>query len=170
MPKLSIQSLVIIIISVIVLGLGLLLIAKLNVFTDLIIPNSYGSIKATITPTISQIGTVFLIKATSTKTQEQELKLYIKGKDHLEKISLYDDGLHQDQEPKDKNFATQFDSTNLTIGNYYLINYNEKNKEVILATFSISKNQCIPIIGNGEIKVVIIPQGYDDLEELKNSK
>ena len=114
-----------------------------------------------VTPRYSSQGTLFFIKAKSSVNENQNIDFLIEGNNYSTLVTLYDDGFHYDENSKDGVYAGYFDSKNAPLGDYNIKTLNNNN----LSSFIINNEECINILGNGEIKFLIL--GDYDLDELK---
>lgn len=174
--NLSITSFVIISLSTIALVLGIILFANIAFFskqiieTDLPAPNTNSQLErldVTVTPPTSQKGTVFAIVAnTWPKSESQDLYLTIKKDSEELPLILFDDGNHYDEKAKDGIYGSLFNSQNLDLGEYFIIDSNQKK----LASFTIHEPGCEPLIGSpstDKINFIVLPSGYTDMEDFK---
>ena len=167
MAKIGVVSIAIIITSIITLILGVVLAVKVSALTK-IVPEqpTIQKLKVSVTPENSQIGTIFFIKAQTNEIKEtQNLELLIQNKNYAATLQLFDDGKHLDEKANDGIYSGTFDSTKMSIGRYEIT-----NQEETLASFQITNPGCEKILGPGgeeKIKFMILPYGYQDLEEFK---
>ncbi|MCX8158810.1 MAG: M64 family metallopeptidase [Candidatus Pacearchaeota archaeon] len=162
---------VLIFISIIALIAGTIVIYEITKTKEIIplLPAPFSSKEiVNVEPKSSQQGTTFVITATSSKTkEEQDAYLIVQNGNFTEQILLFDNGKFYDSLPRDGIYGGFFNSEGKPIGQYEI-----KNKNKILATFSIYKPDCSTIyeskLNTTKIKFLILPHGYSDYFEFEN--
>jgi len=165
--NLSVSSMIAIIISVFLIIAGIFLLINIsNIRENIIFPIPKGEVFVEVNPISSQKGTLFFISALYPGIREnQDLMLFIEGKDYSSSLYLYDDGEHYDKKKGDGVYGGFFDSKKVESGKYGI---KDENKE--LASFFVSEDKCEIVYGDGNennINFVIVPSGYKDYNEFK---
>tara|TARA_Y100000034_G_C6895865_1_gene412977 strand:- start:44 stop:1696 length:1653 start_codon:yes stop_codon:yes gene_type:complete len=168
--SLSIKQLAVMALSLVLIVLGILFIAQVSEITSITdeIPRPFSSDELTVevTPGSSQKGTHFLIKADTLVPKEyQSLELQIQSDSFNSPVTLYDDGEHFDDKPKDGIYAGFFDSSDAPLGDYEI-----SKQSSALAEFTIYESSCETISGiakDDKINFVILPSGYESYNDFK---
>ncbi|MEM2956526.1 MAG: M64 family metallopeptidase [Candidatus Pacearchaeota archaeon] len=175
----SLATLIIIIMSTIAIGSGIILVK--NIFTATELPALQKDIpqffKFTTFPEKGQIGTVFklnleLVNKTGIYLIEARIS---KSGSIIKNVPLYDDGDHGDLLKDDGIYAGIWDSENEQEGIYSIsVIINPSEKQIVyenVSSVKIFKQNCEPLIYNGnpddKVDVVIVPYGYSDLKAFK---
>jgi hypothetical protein len=176
---LSLATLVIIILSVVVIGAGIVLLRTFLTATELPALNKGMPqfFQASVYPDKGQIGTVFKINL----ELENNTGIYLinarimKTGGIVKTIPLYDDGSHGDGKAEDGNYSNVWSSENENEGIYKVdIIINPSDKQIVyenVSSFKIFRENCEPLIYNGnpddKVDVAILPYGYSDLNKFK---
>jgi hypothetical protein len=166
--KLSVSSLVVLVLCVTALISGTALLIKTNSFGKYIpdYPVPETDVFVTVYPTNSMPGTHFLIKAIYPVVREEEdLMLTIRGAGEFERLYLYDDGNHNDDLQGDGLYAGVYDSSGKTNGVYEVVQDNKK-----LGEFIVGDQECELLFGNSDddkINFVILPSGYENFDDFR---
>jgi len=179
----SMTTAVVIILSVVILGFGISLLAQITKGAEAIAPKIEKTMppyySSEILPDKGQVGTVFAITFKTLNFSAIELveaKIFRENGVFLETVVLYDDGEHGDSKKNDGIFAGTFDSKEQMPGKFYIdIVINPAIAEEVYektAFFEVYKESCTSLIYSGDpsekIDVVFLGQGYTTENELKN--
>lgn len=165
--EMTVTQAIVMVFCVVILILGVIFLTKIVFLSESILtkalPDTHKLNIVAVNPSNSQAGTLFFITAIDSEQREQQdLSLIINKSNSVDWVTLYDDGKHYDENPKDGIYGGFFNSTNKPPGKYDIVD-NDK----ILTSFEISDSRCENIYGNGKIKFMILPQDYDDYLEFK---
>ena len=168
--KLSMSALVIIILGLVMVASGSVLVWKIvemkSIINEIPMPGTGVMVKAEVTPTESQEGTLFHIKAQYYEEREQQdLRLTIQKDNQKYAIALFDDGNSFDGEAGSGVYAGYFDSKGKGTGKYQI-----KLGEETLTEFTVHPPGCDIIQGEydkTQISFVIVPSGYENYDEFK---
>lgn len=176
--KLSLTEFVILTISVLALTIGGIFLINLAIFSQDIIetdlPTNYleeqieqGIQVEIVAAPSAQQGTVFVVTAHSWPPSEsQALPITIEGNEQQLEMILFDDGNHYDGEAKDGKYGALLDTSSIALGDY-IIRDLESNE---IGEFTIYESSCTTLIGSPsheKINFLLIPSGYEDIEEFK---
>jgi hypothetical protein len=176
---LSTSTAIIIILSVVALGSGMLLVNNILTITN--IPQFQSGMppffQASVYPENGQIGTEFRINLELTnKSGIYRIDSRIMNFGRIIKtIPLYDDGSHGDSNPDDGIYANTWNSEGMEEGIYSVdIIANPSENQAVYAnatTIKIFRQNCEPLIYNGnpsdKIDIAIVPYGYSDLKQFR---
>ena len=174
----STTTLVVIILSLAIIMAGIVLLGSLRVELPKIEKGMPQFFTLSISPEKAETGTLFKLNV-DTKNNSVVILLQariMKDKALIKTVQLYDDGSHNDLKANDGKYVGFFDSKGEKEGIYQIdLVVNPGDKEAVyenVGQISIFKNQCIPLIYNGDsgshIDVAILPSGYTDYSKFKS--
>jgi len=175
----STATVIVIILSVVAIGAGMILIKNILTVTELPVfqkgmPPFFAM---SVYPEKGQIGTVFRINlelANKSGIYLIDARINQIGR-IIKTIPLYDDGSHGDLQKEDGIYSNIWDSKTEAEGVYnidIIINPSESQLEYKNSSaLKIFKDNCEPLIYNGDpankIDVAILPYGYSDLKQFR---
>ena len=179
----SMTTAVVIIISVVILGFGVVLLSQIMKGAEAITPKIEKTMppyySASVLPDKGQVGTGFVITFKTLNLSAinlVEAKIFHENGAFIQTVQLYDDGNHGDAKKNDGIFSGIFDSGKQSPGKFYVnIVINPELAEETYektASFEVYKENCMNLIYNGDpsdkIDVVFLGQGYTNEKDLRN--
>jgi hypothetical protein len=167
---------VIIIISIVILGLGIILAKNIIDMTKIpkIEKAAPGYFESSVFPNQGRIGTVFKITfSVYNKSGIDFVNANILKQNNLvESVNLYDDGNHGDERANDGTFANVWDSKSKEEG-YYSVNLNAAGTRYDNASsIQLYRTNCMNLVNSGppedRINLVFLGSGYKDMTKFKN--